>query len=508
MNKSYWINSAKGKEYPSLSADYNCDCTIIGGGITGLTTAYILAKMGKKVVLVDANNIGYGCTGRNTGKITALHNVIYYKIKNKYSIQDAKNYYDGNTEAIQFVEDLVKVNNIDCDFKRTKAYTYAQTDKGLKELQKEYRACIETGIDCEYLEEISIPIKIKGAIAFKNQAEFNPKKYCDAIAELFIKEGGTIYENTPIVEVKEGEECLVTSRDGKSIKSKNLILASHFPFYDGESFFFTRLKPERSYIVAGSPSKELPEGMYVSNDEPRRSIHYIKEEKENILLIGGENHKVGQGEDIDYYEVLKKYGEENLGVKNYSYQWSAEDYITPDYIPYIGRLNNDSRNVYVGTGFGKWGMTSGTLAGIIISDLILNGKSKYEKTFNPSRFKTYFSADFIKENLNVAKELVKGKLNMGEINPDIKKGDAEIILIDGDRYGAYRDMDNNLHIIDITCTHLGCELSWNDIERSWDCPCHGSRFDCEGNVLDGPATEKLKRYGEGENKINPKFIKK
>lgn len=506
MNESYWISSSKGKKYGNLAGSEECDCAIIGGGITGLTTAYLLAKEGKKVILVDANEIGYGCTGRNTGKITALHNIIYSKVMNRYSLQDAKNYYEGNMSAIKFIEDLVNNNKIECDFKKQSSYTFSFTEKGLKEIYSEYKACRDIGINCEFVDSLPIPLEIKGGICFRNQAEFNPKKYCDALADLFISFNGKIFENSPIVDVEEGEKCTIKTRDGIFIECSELILASHFPFYDGGGFFFTRLKPDRSYIVAGSPKGKFPEGMYISNDDPRRSIHYINGSGENLLLIGGENHKVGQGDDVDHYDILKKYGFEEFGVSDYKYEWSAEDYISSDYIPYIGRLNKKSKNVYVATGFGKWGMTSGTMAGMIISDLILKGESKYEKTFDPSRFKTYFTGDFIKENANVAIELIKGKMNLGEINPDIEKGKSEIVLIDGDRYGGFRDDAGNLHVVDITCTHLGCELSWNDIERSWDCPCHGSRFNYDGNILEGPATEPLKKYGEGQNRINPKVI--
>ncbi|MGG7176738.1 FAD-dependent oxidoreductase [Clostridium paraputrificum] len=506
MNQSYWIESSVNRGYSKLNSSEECDCAVIGGGIAGLTTAYLLSKKGKKVKLVDANEIGYGCTGRNTGKITTQHNIIYSKIKKKYGIEKAKNYYDGNKSAVDFIENLIKENEIECEFKRTTSYVFANSDKGMKDLREEFDVCKEIGIDCEFVYELPIPLEVKGAILFNNVAEFNPKMYCDNLGDLIIKEGATIYENSPIVEVEEGAKCTIKTREGKYIQCNQLVLAAHFPFYDGLSFYFARLNPDRSYIVAGYTESTNLEGMYISVDEPRRSIHYINGNGEKLLLIGGENHKVGEGKDINYYDVLKDYGASNFGVSNYKYEWSAEDYITPDYMPYIGALNKSTKNIFVATGFNKWGLTNGTLAGIIISDLIVDGKSEYEETFNPSRMKTYFSTEFLKHNGDVAYRYIKGKLNMGDLDTDIKKGEEKIIFLDGNRYGAYRDNSGELFIVDITCTHLGCELSWNDIEKSWDCPCHGSRFNYEGGILEGPATEPLKRYKDGENKINPKIL--
>lgn len=505
MNQSYWIKSSVGREYGPLLESEDCNCGIIGGGITGLTTAYLLSKKGKKVVLVEANKVGDGCTGRNTGKTTPQHNIIYSKIKKRYGIEKAKKYYEGSKEALNLVEKLIIENNIECGFEKNTSYIFAQTDKGLQEIKEEYQVCKEIGIDCEYMDEIPLPIEIKGAIAFNNVAGFNPKKYCDRLSDLVIQEGGKIFQNSPVVEVEPGEKCTFKTREGKSVQCEQLILASHFPFYDGLGFYFARLKPERSYIVAGYLEDGFVEGMYINVEDPRRSIHYISGENEHLLLIAGENHRVGEGED-EYYEILKNYGKDNFGISEYKYQWSAEDYTATDNIPYIGALNGQNDNIFVATGFGKWGMTNGSLSGIIISDLIVEGDSIYKDTFNPSRAGAFLSTELLKHNLDVAYHLIKGKLYMGETEVNIKAGEAKIVSIDGKRYGAFKEENNNICIVDITCTHVGCELSWNAIENSWDCPCHGSRFNYKGDILEGPATESLKRYGEGENKINPKIV--
>lgn len=505
MKESYWIESSDERIYGPIAGSEDCNCGIIGGGIVGLTTAYLLSKKGKKIVLVDANKIGYGCTGRNTGKVTTQHSIIYSKIKKKYDLEKAKRYYEGNNEAIDLIEKLVKDNKIECEFERKTSYLFAETDDGLRELKNEFEVCKEIGIDCEFIEELPLPVSCKGAIAFNNVASFNPKKYCDRLGDLIVAQGGKIFENSPVVEVENGEKCSFQTREGKWVQCEQLIIASHLPFYDGGGFFFARLEPSRSYLVAGSVNEGFVEGMYINVEKPTRSIHYINGDNEHLLLIAGEDHKVGEGEDVDYYEVLRAYGRENFGIKEYKYKWSAEDYMTPDYIPYIGVLNSSHPNMYIATGFGKWGMTNGTLAGILISDLIVEGESRYEDTFKPSRAKSFLSKDFIKYNVDVVYQIIKGKLRIGDMDVELDEGEARIINLEGNRYGAYKEDKGNLHIVDITCTHLGCELSWNEIEKSWDCPCHGSRFNFKGEILEGPATEPLKKYGEGENKINPKI---
>ena len=505
MGESYWIDSSEGRIYGPLAGSEDCKCGVIGGGIAGLTTAYLLTKEGKTVVLVDANKIGEGCTGRNTGKVTTQHDIIYSKIKNKYDLEKARSYYDGNKEAIDFIEKIVTENNIECEFERGTSYIFAETDEGLRQLKEEYEVCKEIDIDCNYIEELPIPVESKGAIAFNNVASFNPKMYCDRLGDLIVKQGGKIFENSPVTQVESGEKCSFQTREGKWVQCEQLVLASHFPFYDGAGFFFSRLDPKRTYLVAGEAPEGFAEGMYINVEEPGRSIHYINKENEHLLLIAGDSHKVGVDKGINHYEVLKEYGRDKFGIKNYRYEWSAEDYMTPDNIPYIGPLNSENQNIYVATGFGKWGMTNGTLAGIIISDLIVTGESKYEDTFNPSRAKAFLSSDFFKFNMEVVYNYIKGKLKVGDMEIHLEEGEGKIINLNGKRYGAYKEGKHAVYIVDITCTHLGCELNWNENDKSWDCPCHGSRFNYKGEVLEGPATEALKPYKCGENKINSKI---
>ena len=507
MNKSLWISSSEGDRYKKLDTDKRTKCLIVGEGLTGISTAYLLCKKGIPVMLVDADYIGYGATGRNTGKVCAQHSIIYSNIYNMYGAAKAREYYDANKDAIRLIEKIIEENNIECNYEKVPSYIFTQSEKESDKLLEEFNICKEIGIDCEFTMEIPLPLDIKGAIKFNIGGQFNPKKYVDALARKVEELGGEIYEKTPMKSLDiEDDLIVVNSLDGYIIKAEKLIIASHVPFYDGLSFYFTRLKPERSYIVAGEYNKDFPKATFINAEDPTRSLRVYEDGERRLLLVGGESHKVAHKNDKDYYGLLKEYGSEVFGVDKYLFEWSTQDYITPDGIPYIGYLNTIRDNILVATGFAKWGMTNGTAAAMMLSDIYTEGRSKYSNTFTPSRTEGYFTSNFFKENLDVGVQYISGKLRIASKDmPD--RGDAKIATIDKKKFGVYRDDNDVFHIVDIMCTHLGCELKWNPLEKSWDCPCHGSRFNFEGDILEGPATIPLKKYGsETYNGINPNLL--
>lgn len=507
INQSYWISSSKGDNFNKLEHDIETEVVIVGGGITGVTSAYLLAKEGIDVVLVDADKIAMGSSGRNTGKVTVQHDDFYWQIEKKYGLEAAKLYYDANNEGLNFIESSIKENNINCNFERLPSYIFTEKDSFVDDIKKEYDVCKKIGIDCYYHSNLDLPLDIKAAISFNNQAQFNPKQYIDGLAKAAGKLGTKIYENTTIVDLmlNKGFEC--KCRDGHIIKSKKVIIASHAPWYDGLNLFFAKEVSERSYLLAGDLNIDLPKGMFINLEQPSRTFRCYEGEGKRLLIIGGGDHKVGQGgKESEIYNTLKNYANKVFEVDNFRYQWSAQDCMSFDNLPFIGRISSEEDDIYVATGYSKWGITNGVSAAIIIKDLITKGSSRYEEVFNPSRKGGFFTKDFIKENVNVAINMVSGKLKLGSDNMPKEKGEGKIVNIEGKRYGAYRNFDNELYIVDITCTHLGCELTFNGAEKTWDCPCHGSRFDYEGNVVEGPALKPLKRYGDGNNDINPKFI--
>lgn len=502
MNEAYWIASSKGRRYEKLDRDIKVDYLVVGGGLAGVTCFYLLVSAGREAVLVDADRIGYGCSGRNTGKITVQHGLVYAELESKFGLDRARRYYEMNDKALELVETLIAKFNIRCDFQRVPACVYTQDEGYAEKINKEYETYQKMGLDCRLEKELPIPIKVKNALVLNDQAQFNPKKYLDALAEETVKMGGTIYEDTRIVDFKPGERCILKTGDNVTIDAGCVIVATHFPCYDGMGFYFAKLKPMRTYAVMARYDKSFPECHFINAEDPTRSLRYVHEA--GALLIVGESHKVGH-QDKDHYLELKKFGNEVFGIEDYQYQWSAQDYEPPHKIPFVGYLNKDMPNVFVATGFNKWGLSGGTAAGMVISRMILDGHSPYEELYTHTTLMDVASSTFVAENADVAVQLIGGKLQSGDSELPASPGVGRVVNIGGKRCGYYKDEEGNEHIVDITCTHMGCELKWNPLESSWDCPCHGSRFDYKGNVLEGPATLPLNRHNEEKNRINPQI---
>ena len=508
MKNSYWILSSKNKEnYESLNNDINTDCLIVGGGIAGLTTAYLLAKENKKVTIVEADEIGFGASGRNTGKVTSQHGLIYSIIEKEYSSEKARLYYDANEEGLKLIKDIIEENNIDCNFKVVPSFVYTEEEKYIKDIKKEYEICNKLRIPCEYMNKKDVPLNIKSALCFENQGQFNPKKYVDALAKINKKLGVKIYENTPVVDVNIDEECVVKCANNNIIKAKNLILTSCNAWYDGLRFFFAKEEASRSYLLCGKLKNKILEGNYINVENPTRTFRSCKDDKGSDLLIaGGQDHKTGKCiKECDNFKAIEGFAKETFDVEEIIGSWSTQDYVSFDNIPFMGRINNEKNNVYIITGTSKWGLSNSSAGAILIKDLITKNSSKYEALYNPSRLKSYLNMKFLENNMEVAIDYIKGKFISGSSELP-KKEEGKTISIHGKRYGAYRDKDDHLYIVDITCTHLGCELTFNSGEKTWDCPCHGSRFSYKGDILNGPALRPLKTYGEGKNKIDPKIL--
>jgi glycine/D-amino acid oxidase-like deaminating enzyme/nitrite reductase/ring-hydroxylating ferredoxin subunit len=496
MSNSFWIASSLGTNYPILEDNVKVDIAIVGGGMTGITCAYLLKNEGFKVAVIEANRILHGTTGHTTAKITSQHDLIYYKIKKNMGVEMAQQYADANQTAINTIASFVKEKNIDCDFYSSSAYVYTQEDKYVKQIQDEVETASSLGIKATYLQEVPLPFPIKAAIRFDDQARFHPLKYLLTLANEIPGDGNHIFEQTRAIDIQQDNYCIVTTNRDKSVTAKKVIIASHFPFYDGNGLYFSRIFPYRSYVLGVKTKDEFPEGMFLSAEEPVRSLRIQDFENDKLILVGGENHKTGQGKDTSiYYENLQNFAEQTFQVDSIPFRWSTQDYTTLDEVPYTGRLTSKTPNLYVATGFRKWGMTNSTASAIILRDLIVHGKSPWQEVYNPSRFTPGASAKtFIVENVDVAKHLVTGKLTAVPNEIDLRPGEGKVVDINNEKVGVYKDTDGNLHTVDITCRHMGCELKWNSAEKSWDCPCHGSRFTYDGDIIEGPALKRLKTY--------------
>ncbi|MEW9108195.1 FAD-dependent oxidoreductase [Cytobacillus gottheilii] len=496
--ESYWTDIDLPSFQP-LKEDTSADVVIVGGGITGITSAYLLAKEGLKVTLLEAGKILNGTTAHTTAKITAQHGVIYDEFIQHFGLEKTKLYYEASKEAQEFILKVKNELNIDCDYSEQDAIIYAESDEYREKLKKEMSAYEKLGITGHLGNDFPFPIETKAVLTMNNQAQFHPLKYLHQLVQAFTDMGGTIYENTTAVDLEKGERPDVVTREGHRVKSKYVIAASHFPFADMKGFYFARLLPERSYVIAIKAEKEYPEGMYYSADQPKRSLRYTPVNGEKLLLIGGEGHKTGKGPDtLKHYEALEQFASSLFGIKEYPYRWSAQDLTSLDKMPYIGPITADQPHIFVATGYRKWGMTNGTAAALLLRDQILEKENPYSELFSPSRFVADPSIKkVISYNTDTAGQLLKGKLEYvpKEIS-DLSNDEGAVVIVDGKRSGAYKDMDGKLHVVDTTCTHMGCETRWNHGERTWDCPCHGSRFSYDGEVVEGPADKPLKKLND------------
>ncbi len=487
---SLWLKDGDMNNFDILKNDESCDILIVGAGIAGITTAYLLSELGLNVILIDKTTPLNLTTGNTTAKFTFQHDITYSKIIKNYGIEEAKLYYDAQMEAMNFAEDLIVKNNIQCDFNKTYAMIYAETKSDFKEVKKEYDAYKQLNIPCELVEILPYGIKGVGGLKVYNQFVVNPVKYLTFMIDQMKKRNVKIFKDTKAVDTIVGENyTTVVLASGNKIKANKLVVATGYPYYDAGGMYFARLEPYRSYLAAFSGATDEG-GMLITNSSSPYSMRFSNTDGINYLLVGGRGHKVGQEDSaIKSYEDLISFAKKYFNLTKVDYRWSAQDYETLDKIPYIGNINSKSKGIYVATGFRKWGMTNGTFSAILLSSLIKGKESKYEELFNPSRGEVRENlGKLMSVNLNVAKELIKGKVAKDEMKlEDIKNDEGGIIKYNGKRTGAYKDKHGKLYLVDSTCTHLGCELEYNNAERTFDCPCHGSRFSYEGKVIEGPA---------------------
>lgn len=428
MKKSVWTESVKLPEFSSLKGEIKTDVLVIGGGMCGLLCAYLLDKEGIDYVLVEGERIASGITKNTTAKITSQHGILYDKLIKNAGAERAKMYLDASEKALDFFEDLCK--NIDCNFEKKPAYTYSLQDR--QKIENEVKAVNSLGKNAEFFEKTELPFKVKGAICFENQAQFNPLKFIAEIAKNL-----KIYENTFIRDITPK----VAVSDNGKIKAKKIIVATHFPFINKHGSYFLKLYQHRSYVSAYRNAQKI-DGMYVDEDKKGMSFRNYGD----LLLIGGGGHRTGKqgGAWHELHDFAKKY----YPRAELKYEWATQDTMSLDSVPYIGKYSKNTPDLYVATGFNKWGMTSSYVAAEILTDMVSGKKNEYSEVFSPSR-------SILKPQL-----LVNGiETTANLLTPTVKR-----------------------------CPHLGCALKWNKAEHTWDCPCHGSRFEEDGKLIDNPAT--------------------
>lgn len=481
--ESMWMEDTEKTDFPRLEEHISADVAIVGGGISGLTIAYMLDRRGYSVAVLEADRLVRGITGHTTAKITSLHHLKYDYLSKNFGDEMARIYGESNQQAIKTIADIIERENIDCGFTYAPMYVYTQQEKKAPKIKREIRAAKKLGLPASLETTVPMPFDIEAAVKFEDQAYFHPRKYLLGLADS-LSDSIEIFEKTPVQEL-EGSN--VVTEDGR-VKAEHLVLASHFPF-DDNGFYFARQFPHYSYAVAVEV-ENAPEVM--TSGLEKKPFHTYRP-NDNLAVIAGKGHKTGQGgETRQRYEKLVESGEV-LDAKSVKYLWSTQDYSTIDRIPYIGRRNPFSENVYVATGYDGWGMTSGTVAGQLLTDLIDGEENEWRKLYNPNRIPPSKAAgEFFKENLNAAKVMLNDWIRTREDDPlSLEKGEAQVLKVNGDKVAAYRDKKGELHTVSAVCNHMGCIVRWNDAERTWDCPCHGSRFNYDGKVIHGPAKKDL-----------------
>lgn len=439
---SIWSKTVQIREKNALNRDMEADNVIIGGGIAGILTAYFLKKKGENAVLVEAARLCSGQTKNTTAKITLQHGLIYHKLIEKIGQEQAALYAEANRNAISAYKNIIEEKEIECQFRECSSYLYTWEDE--EKIIQEMEAAERLGIDGEYTVKTELPFGVKGAVRFYGQAVFHPLLFLGRIAEEI-----EAYENTRVLTVNENE--VIT--ENHKIKAKNIIFASHYPFINVPGFYFIRMHQERSYVVALKNTKQM-DHIYYGIDKGGLSFR----KSGDLLLLGGGSHRTGDNKEGGKYRDLCLQAEKIFPGSREVCRWSAQDCMPADGIPYIGRYAADKPNWYVATGFHKWGMTGAMAAAQMISSLITEGRSPYEEVFTPQRLFLQASvANLLEEGVESVKGLSKGVFSAVP-----------------------------------RCPHMGCALEWNPDELSWDCPCHGSRFDIHGKLIDNPAQEDMK----------------
>jgi glycine/D-amino acid oxidase-like deaminating enzyme/nitrite reductase/ring-hydroxylating ferredoxin subunit len=501
---SLWMESVDIPEYPALKKNTHADICVIGAGIAGMTTAYLLSELGKKVIIVDSGKIGGGQTGRTTAHLSNEIDDRYSEIEKMHGAKALKIVADSQTQAINKIEEIVKKEKIDCSFERLNGYLFlgpTDTEKLLKdELEAAHRAGL-TGVN------LLGKAPVKGfetgpCLVFPRQAQFNPLQYLAGLEKALTRNGVKIYNNTHIKEVKGGEVAEVITSGGLSILATSVVVATNTPIND-LVVMHTKQAAYRSYVLGVKiPHGSVEKALYWDTIDP---YHYIrlyepdkgKEQKYDILIVGGEDHKTGQSEnEQDCFYNLEKWLREKFPMAtDIVYKWSGQVQEPDDALAFLGRNPADEPNVYIITGDSGMGMTNCTAGAMIITDLISGRENPWAELYDPSRKPLSATAakEFIKENANVGVQytdwLVPGKpKDVDAVEP----GTGKVINRDGQMIAVYKAENGAVSECSAACTHLGCLVEWNNVENTWDCPCHGSRFEPEGKVITGPAITGLK----------------
>jgi glycine/D-amino acid oxidase-like deaminating enzyme/nitrite reductase/ring-hydroxylating ferredoxin subunit len=473
---------------------------VVGAGICGLTAALLLARAGARVLVLDRDRAGHGVSGHTTAKVTALHGTVYDELRRRHGLRAARGYADAQRAGMDLVAGWVDELGLDCDLRRRPAYTYVEDEDERATIEREVVAGREAGLATTLVAETPLPYPVAAAVRLDDQLELHAGAYLRGLAAAVEDAGGRIAEGTTATGVTSRGVPVVRTSTGAAVTADRVVVATLYPFLD-RGLYWTRLTPKRSYAIAVRAGGAVPEGMFITAGEPTRSVRATPGERAGVegelLVVGGEGHATGeQGETTpDRIRRLAAFARERLGGHEVTHRWSAHDLTTADGMPYVGRYLPTGDRILVGTGFRKWGYSNGTAAGIALADLAQGRGSEIAELFDPWRATVRQSAlgiasEGLKTGRHFAADWLRAAVTTGELEA-LRAGEARILRDGRHAVAAHRDDEGRLHAVSAACTHLGCRVAWNGAERSWDCPCHGSRFAPDGTVLQGPATRPL-----------------
>ena len=494
---SFWIATTPETDYPALTDGVSVDVAVVGAGITGITAATLLKRAGKTVALIESKRIVHGASGYTTAKVTAGHGAGYSKIRKAFGEDGIRTYAQAQEAAIERIAQFVEEDGIDCDFERRPHYVYAESEDEVSQLRQETEVERQAGLDATLVDETPLPFGVAAALRLDNQAQFHPRKYLLALAATIPGDGSHVFEESRVHDVDQGEPCEVRTEQGV-VRAKDVILATHLPILDS-GLFFTKAYPHRSYAVA-APIGDAPDpqGMYINSGTPTRSIRTLRDGDRVFIQVGGNGHKTAAEDDTPArYDQLDQFLREHWPeAGEIEHRWSTQDYMPHDQVPYVGRLRRRSEHLYAATAYNKWGMTNGTAAAMILTDGVLGRPNPWAELYDSKRLvRRSGLTSFLRENAAAGFHLVADRLaRAGRATVDeLKPGEGTLVRVRGRKTAVYRDEQGTLHGLLPVCQHLYCLVDWNQAERTWDCPCHGSRYAGDGRAIQGPTTKDLKR---------------
>lgn len=529
INTSLWVQTAKRvPTFPKLQGDGGrFDVAVIGGGIFGLSTAMTLTERGKSVAVLEGARVGSGVSGYTTAKLSSLHNLTYHQLAKKFGVEATRHYAALNEAGLEQIARHVRERDIDCAFVRTDNYTYCLQAKTVAALRAEAEAASEAGLQASFGEGTpeGLPFEALAYVRVPHQARFNSYAYCCGLAEALREAGAHVYEDTRVVRVEAGgggggggdeeahDKHRLRTANGASLRADNVVIATHIPITD-RSGHFGFLLPVTSYCLAfraadggeGSSSAARGaaslHGMFINPDEPSLSLRAAEDEEgRRVVVVAGSSHSLGEpptGDTEDCYRAVEELARRMVpGLGALVCRWTGEDFMPADGVPYIGYLHRGTKSLFTATGFKKWGLAASAGAALLVADLITGEANPWHSLFDARRWDLAGSSiNLLKEQLKVSKHFLGDRVK-DLVVPDIEDLGLDkggICRMHGRAVAGYRDRDGMLHAVSPNCTHMGCHVRWNQGDRTWDCPCHGSRFDVNGAVIHGPGVAPLEQY--------------